>query len=190
MIMLKKPTAIVDFVKKNKNLFEDVAKNYQNVHSANDVAYTVLDYEKIMNEIYSYLTSFIEYNKKGDNKYADKIITMTKGFYDNMFKQSSAEKYRRIISLCDFPYITEKFLEIANKLQKLFDEMATSKDKDTLQILYMSNNQVTKLTHVFHDDMKIYKWLSLSGSKVFNGSIDDNLRLMYLDKSTPVMHVK
>lgn len=186
--MLKKPSAIIDFVKMEKNKFEEVSKNYQNINKSHDVAYTILDYEKIINEIYDYITSFCEYKKNGETKYSDRIMTTTKCFYDKMF--GDKDKYRSAIALSDFPHITKQFLVCSKKLQSLFDELSESTDKDTLQIIYLSDNQLKKIIRVFNDDMEIYLWLSTSGSKIINYPISDSVRSDYININTPVMHVK
>ena len=55
-------------------------------------------------------------------------------------------------------------------------------------LIRLTNNQYKKLAKVCRDDMKIYLWLTTSGSKFFAYHLDETTRSAYSDKKAPVMH--
>lgn len=187
MKLLKKLDTIPTFFKRNRADFETIAREYQNMSDNNDIEYDILDYSKILKSIESFVSSFCDYKEENpdDRKYMDKLILSTKNFYNKMFID---KEYRTHITLNQFPEISKQFIELSKNIQVLIDNISKSNDMDTLQMAYMVDSQFNKISRVFKDDMQIYKWLSLSGSKIFSVGIDEDIRKSYLDVNAPVMH--
>lgn len=210
MININKSNAVVTYINSMKNEFEDTARIYADIDKLYDKKYTILDYEKIINEVIEYCESYCEYcNNKNTNStdYSDKIVPITKVFYAQMFDNTDARKkvsnpytrkydsnngckckYRHIISITDFSDIMEKYLECSKRLKETIDKLNESNDKNTLELAYMTNNQYRKLGKVFKDDILIYRWISSTGSTIFKVELDDKLLAAYVDRTTPVMH--
>lgn len=178
------------FVIKYRNLFEDVAKDYTNMKDSDDVEYTILDYEKILSEMCDFIEGYVDYKKKGDNKYAGKILSTTINFYNTMF--TDTKKYRHVIVLSDMKEITKTFLSLTNRLQKLIEDLsdASDTDRELYQLLKLSDNQYKKISKVYKDDLNIFLWLNLSNSKVYNNRPSLDIISAFHDESTPVIHRK
>jgi hypothetical protein len=180
--------SIKDFVLKNKSLFEDVNKDYQNIDRKYDTQYTILDYEKIIGEMIEYVQGYVKYRESDDDKYRNKILSTTHRFYDSMFMD---KKYRKTITLHDFKSINKIFLEKTRELQTLLEKYTDDPAQSELCALCeMTDKQYKKVSKVYSDDMKIYLYLISSNSKVFNKPMSPELRKHYNDRSTPVMHIK
>lgn len=184
------------FVEKHRNMFEDVAKTYDDVKDLNgSQRYSILDYGKILNLLCEYMTGYLNYKEKGNNEYSDKVLSQTIYLYNNMFKD---KQYRTKIVLSDMNEINKSFLEGTKKLQTLLDEqtkaLETMEGPDASELnkmIALTNNQYGKISKVYHDDMSIYFWLISSKSKfkLFNRyNIDSKLKVDFNDKHTPVMH--
>lgn len=180
--------SIKDFILKNKTLFEDVAKDYENIDHKHDTKYSILNYDKILSEMIEYVKGYVKYSDTGDDKYSGKIISSTFGFYNNMF---SDIKYRTVITLHDFKSNTKSFLEKTKELQSLLETYSDDCGRTELcSLCAMTDKQYRKVSKVYADDMKIYLWLISSNSKIFKKDISPELKQHFHDKSTPVMHVK
>lgn len=181
---------ICSFVKKNKTLFENVNKEYSNMKDSNNVEYTILDYEKILNEICQFVEGYVEYRSKGDKKYSGKIFSVTVNFYNNMF--TNVDKYRHVIVLSNMVDINANFLKLSKRLQNLMDSQYenSKSDSELYQLLKLTENQYKKISKVYKDDMKIYLWLNTSNSEFFHYDIPLELISSFHDNSTPVIHKK
>lgn len=184
------------FVEKHRNMFEDVARQYDDVKDLNGPQkYSILNYGKILDMICEYMTGYINYKEKGNNEYSDKVLSQTIYLYNTMFTD---KKYRTKIELSQMTDINRSFLEGTKKLQTLLDEqtklLQTKKGPDAEELnkmIMLTNNQYGKLSKVYHDDMSIYLWLISSKSKIKflnRYNIDSKLRVDFNDKHTPVMH--
>lgn len=175
-----------EFIVKNKTLFEDVNDSYSNMKGEYDTMYSILDYEKIFSEMIEYLQGYAKYAESGDDKYAGKVLSTTKQFYDNMF---SDKKYRREITLSDFRNLNKTFLVKTKELQTLLEKYSEDRSNTELcAMCSMTDKQYRKLGKVHKDDMKIYLWLTTSNSKVFHKELDDDTKRAFHNKETPVMH--
>lgn len=176
------------FVKTNKDMFEQVASNYENTTEIHRVPYSMLDYEKILTDICDFIEGYVEYKEKGDETYAGRVIGMTINFYDKMFTDP---KYRRTAVLNQIRYINKQFLEKTNRLQDILEKYGDIEDdKDLDKLLRLSNNQYAKLSKVYKDDMQIYLWLMSNNSKMFRTNIPPDLHRAFDDPSTPVLHTQ
>ena len=184
------------FVEKHRNMFEDVARQYDDVKDLNGPQkYSILNYGKILDMICEYMTGYINYKEKGNNEYSDKVLSQTIYLYNTMFTD---KKYRTKIELYQMTDIKRAFLEGTKKLQTLLDEqtklLQTKEGPDAEELnkmIMLTNNQYGKLSKVYHDDMSIYLWLISSKSKIKflnRYNIDSKLRVDFNDKHTPVMH--
>ena len=184
------------FVEKHRNMFEDVARQYDDVKDLNGPQkYSILNYGKILDMICEYMTGYINYKEKGNNEYSDKVLSQTIYLYNTMFTD---KKYRTKIELSQMTDINRSFLEGTKKLQTLLDEqtklLQTKEGPDAEELnkmIMLTNNQYGKLSKVYHDDMSIYLWLISSKSKIKfinRYNIDSKLRVDFNDKHTPVMH--
>ena len=184
------------FVEKHRNMFEDVARQYDDVKDLNGPQkYSILNYGKILDMICEYMTGYINYKEKGNNEYSDKVLSQTIYLYNTMFTD---KKYRTKIELSQMTDINRSFLEGSKKLQTLLDEqtklLQTKEGPDAEELnkmIMLTNNQYGKLSKVYHDDMSIYLWLISSKSKIKflnRYNIDSKLRVDFNDKHTPVMH--
>ena len=184
------------FVEKHRNMFEDVARQYDDVKDLNGPQkYSILNYGKILDMICEYMTGYINYKEKGNNEYSDKVLSQTIYLYNTMFTD---KKYRTKIELSQMTDINRSFLEGTKKLQTLLDEqtklLQTKEGPDAEELnkmLMLTNNQYGKLSKVYHDDMSIYLWLISSKSKIKflnRYNIDSKLRVDSIDNHTPVMH--
>lgn len=175
--------AIQDYILQNRDLFEGVQNSKSSSVSASPRngpgKHYVLNYLKILDEMIKYLKGYHDYKKAGDKKYISKILQSTYSFYDKMFKDP---KYRKEITLSEFPQINYKFIEKSKELNSLIRGMKKSIDNEVLNLAKVTENQYKKLAKVNRDDMKIYLWLTT------NSQISGELRAFYGDFSTPVMH--
>ena len=175
------------FVEANRNLFEEVSKKYKNMKNIHNVEYTILNYEKILSEMCDFVEGYITYSTKEDKKYKDKVLSITKNFYNTMFTDP---KYRKRIVLEDFVDISKSFLEGTKKLQTIMESCLESEyvSYEMKSLITMTDNQYKKVSKVYKDDMNIYLWLNSYDSKFFKHCISDSTRRAFADRKTPVMH--
>ena len=80
--------SVVTTVDDNKNLFEDVAKEYNKAKDVFRVQYSILNYKKIIDEMISYLEGYKKYAEGDDNKkYEGKVLTISRNFFEKMFSE-------------------------------------------------------------------------------------------------------
>lgn len=178
------------FVADNKKCFEDIVSDYTNMDSRNDVVYTMLNYEVILDKMREFITSYLNYRDSGNDKYSEEnIIGATIRFYDKMF---TSDEYRHDVTMSDIKNICKKFLEQTKKLQDVMQEQLNQDEiGSTLkQLLNLTDKQYSKVAKVFKDDMDICKWIKTSKSKVFNHDIPARLKAAFNNKETPVIHRK
>lgn len=187
---MSKVFSMKDFIIKNKNLFENVAKQRERIKPSDDVQYTILNYETIISNMCEFVEGYMEYVKSGKTTYAGKVISTTHTFYDNMF--SNDKKYRKTISLYDMKDINESFLVETKRLQSLLEDYSEYEDitMEGKALLKMTDNQYRKLSKVYRDDMQIYLWLITYKNSDSSFNISDKLYEDFMDKTTPVMHKK
>lgn len=174
-------SSIGDVIRDNRSLFEDINRNYDN---AKDPAeYTILDYGKITGDMADYIEGYFKYKENGDNKYADKLMSSTHKFYDDMFTDI---KYRKPFNLPDMKEINEEFLKNTKRLQALL-EADYKFGSEEYSILKMTDNQYNKLMKVFKDDAKIYVWLSTRYTPL-SKTLDQRILQAFENKNTPVIH--
>ena len=171
----------------NKNLFEDVAKGYVNAKDVYRVQYTILNYEKIIDQMIEYLDGYVRYSESDDKKYNGKVLAVTRSFFDKMFTE---KEYRMKINLEQFKDINKTYLKKTKELQTVIESYLNDKEisAEMESLIRMTNNQYKKLAKVCRDDMKIWLWLTTSNSKRFAYHLDDTTRSAYNDKRSPVMH--
>lgn len=174
-------------VENNKNLFEDVAKEYNKAKDVFRVQYKILNYDKIIDELISYLDGYKKYADNGSDKYKGKVLTISRAFFDKMFTD---KEYKRKINLSEFREINFNYLKRTKELQSVVE--STLKDAQSNgelnSLIRMIDNQFKKLAKVNRDDMKIYLWIVNSDSTFFKFKLDEKTRKAYYDKSSPVMH--
>ena len=174
------------FVIANRNLFESIASGYSNMRDEDDVIYSILNYEKILKEMKDFLNGYVEYKESGDDKYAGKVMSSAINFYNGMFE---TDKYRRTMTLSDMRSINKSFLELSKLLQDKMIEISESyDDSETVGMLKLTDNQYAKVSKVYRDDMDIYLWITSKNSIVKPHVIPVDLRVKFLDKTTPVIH--
>lgn len=188
MMLNKEELSTRMFVKNNKTLFEEIADEYSNMRNSDDVEYSMLNYDKILNEMCDFITGYIKYKDDGDDKYNGKILKVTINFYESVF--TDTKRYRQTIVLYDIREINKLYLKNTKRLTQLMDDMVdrSKEDPELYQLLKLSNNQYKRISKVYKDDMEIYRWLNTANSKVFNHNIPMDLKLAFKDKSTPVIH--
>jgi hypothetical protein len=171
---------IQDYVLKNRDLFTAVQDmGHRNVGTSRLGEHTILNYTKILDEMIKYIKGYREYKSSGEKNYKHKVLDSTYTFYNKMFE---SDKYRKNISLSDFPDMNYKFIERSKELNAYIRKMKQSVDNETLNMARVTEKQYKKLAKVNHDDMLIYMWL------MHNQSISPELRSYYNDPTTPVMH--
>lgn len=184
-------SSISDVIRDNRSLFEDVNRHD---NTRDNGEYTILDYGKIVNDMGDYLEGYFKYKESGDDKYADKLLSSTHKFYDDMFTDI---KYRTPFNLNDMRDINKEFIKNTKRLQALLetddykDEKAKdekeSDSKEIKAVLKMTDNQYNKLMKVYKDDAKIYLWLATRYSP-FRKSLDPKLHAAFENEKTPVIH--
>ena len=174
--------AVQDYVMKNRDLFESVQNVKNNISGTPRAGeHTILNYNKILDEMIKYLHGFHDYKTSGNQQYKHKVIKSTYAFYNNMFDHTN-KKYRKKIILSEFPNINYQFIAKSKDLNHVIRKMKSSVDNEVLNLARITEGQYKKLAKVNKDDMNIYLWL------VQNASISAELRSFYQDDSTPVMH--
>ena len=139
------PLSTKKFVSDNRKCFEDVVKDYTNMDDRNDVVYTMLNYEVILDKMREYITSYLKYRESGNDKYSEEnIIGATIRFYDKMF---TSDEYRHDVTLSDMKNICTKFLELTKKLQDVMQEQLDQEEiGSTLkQLLNITDKQYSKV---------------------------------------------
>lgn len=175
-------------IEDNRNLFEDVAKAHVDAKDMYKVEYSMLDYEKILDQLIEYINGYLSYSSADNKQYEGKVLTVTMNFYNTMFTD---KKYRRKMELWQMKEIGKKYLEKTKHLQTLMERYLNSDKEISAELnslLRMTDNQYKKISKVFKDDIKIYLWLSSSNSKYFAYNIPETLRSQFADKRTPVIH--
>lgn len=174
-------------VENNRNLFEDVAKGFVDAKDIFRVQYTILDYEKILDQMIEFIDGYKQYSGGDDHKYEGKVLTISRNFYDRMFTD---KKYRRKINLEQYKDISANYLKRTKELQGIIESYLSDKsisgEMDSL--IRLTDNQYKKLSKVVRDDMKIYLWLTTSNSKHFAYHLDDTTRKQFANPKAPVMH--
>lgn len=174
-------------VERDKNLFEKVAKGFVSAKDVYRTQYTILDYIKILDNMIEFVNGYKEYESGNDHKFDGKVLTVTRQFYDKMFKD---REYRKIINLDEFKQINESYLKKTKELQSLMESYLNA-DKVSAELdslIRMTNNQYKKLAKVCRDDMKIYLWITTADSSFFAFHIDESTKKSFNDKKSPVIH--
>lgn len=180
--------SMVTTVENNENLFENVAKEYSKAKDIFRVQYSILNYDKIIDELISYLDGYKKYaNGENSKKYEGKVLTMTRAFFDKMF---TAKEYRKKINLSEFRENNFNYLKKTKELKGIIESTLKEDNKsaELNSLIRMIDNQFKKLAKVNKDDMKIYLWIVNADSKFFKFNLDANTRKAFFDKTTPVMH--
>lgn len=179
-----------EFVAENKELFEEVSKEYKFSSKFRIKKYTQLNYKKILKEITDFVTGYVDYKEKNTGEYKGKVMSTAKSFYNNMFMDS--HKYRKELFIADMKNSYEDFLRGTKQLQDFLEaNLERSKaDPEFHQLMIMTDNQYRKLSKVCRDDMQIYLWLATEDSPIYNHTISPKLRADFIDISTPVIHPK
>lgn len=183
-----KDLSIVKTIDDNKNLFEDVAKEYNKAKDVFRVQYSILNYDKILDEMISYLDGYKKYANGEDNKkYEGKVLSISRNFFEKMF---SSKEYRKKINLNEFRENNFNFLKRTKELKGIIESTLKESEgnAELNSLIRMIDNQFKKLAKVNKDDMKIYLWIVNKDSKFFSYNIDDKTRKAFYDKTTPVMH--
>lgn len=173
----------------SKNLFEDVANSYDNAKDIYRKAYSILDYEKIIDTMIRFIDGYRRYTQSPDsNKFNGKTLNITRNFYDKMF--TDKKEYRKVINLPEFKDIMEAYLLKTKELQKTMESVIAGDNHSAEcdSFIRMADNQFRKLAKVFRDDMKIYLWLTTTDKKFFSYKLDNSTRTAFANKKTPVMH--
>lgn len=175
---------ISSFVSSNRSLFEDVmnAKGKGSEGPTHNVrTFTILNYDKILTDMCSFITGYTQYKEHGSGKHDRSVLDNSRVFYDGMF---SKKEYRKEMILEDFPKISKTYLQKTKQLQDLINKNRQTNDRDFKILLSMSENQYRKIGKVFKDDVRI--WFHLK----YGNSLSSDLRNKYMDKTTPVIHKK
>lgn len=172
-----------------RTMFEDVARTKPNLRPNDDVLYTSMNYEKILQEMCTFLEGYISYKNDDKSDYDGKIISSTKKFYDSMFSDlGKTSPYRQQITLEDMKHVNESFIQGTQQLKVVMESMMEKlPDHETTQLITMSKNQYNKLAKVYHDDMSIYMWLATKNRPLPKCTPVQN-RINFMDTSTPVIH--
>jgi len=173
-------SSISEIIKHSKEIFEDINRAFDN--HTDKAEYTILNYNRILTDMCDYIEGYYRYKEAGEEQYADKLMSSTHKFYDEMFVNI---KYRTPFRLSDMKDINEKFLVNTQRLQSLLEKDTSSLEEDT--ILKMTDNQYRKLMKVYRDDSQIYLYLVTRNSR-FSKTISPELYSAYENKDTPVIH--
>ena len=172
----------------NRNLFEQVNKAYIDAKNIFRVQYIILDYNKIVDSICSYVDDYMQYALKGDNKFKDRVLPTTRNLYERMFID---KEYKKVINIEEFKDDNYNFLVKSKALKDRLVDIMSGGNKVTGEmnsIIRLTDNQYKKLMKVYHDDMKIYLWIVSSNSTHFKFNLDDKVKNAFMNKRTPVMH--
>ena len=178
-----------EFVKANKQLFEDVAKEYSKP-SPNGEKYTQLNYERILNDMCDFIDGYVKYKTDGEDKYKGKVLLTSRRFFDDMF--SDKGKYRKELQCSEIKDSFEYFLKGTRRFQDLMEKNLdySEKDAEFANLLKLCDNQYRKVSKVCRDDMQIYLWIRTKDSAVYRYDLSAKLRADYADTRTPVIHKK
>jgi hypothetical protein len=134
-----------------------------------------------------FIDGYKQYSEADKHEYDGKILRISQKFYDKMFTD---KKYRKVIDLDQYKDMNSSYLKKTKTLQTIIEtylkDKTISAEMDAL--IRLTNNQYKKLAKVCRDDMKIYLWLTTSGSKFFAYHLDETTRSAYSNKKAPVMH--
>lgn len=191
MMLTKESLSSKLYVRNMMNKFEEVAESREKQRMDPRV-FTMLNYEKIVDEMCQYVQGYVDYKAKGSDKYKGEVMGNTIQFYNRMF--TDEKKYRRKMYLADMKDICKGFLEQTKRLQTLMekyvDESAVDHEMKTL--LELTDNQYKKVSKVNKDDIEIYFWLLYDGTyKNHDHKYDlpTSLRVAFNTPSAPVMHL-
>lgn len=188
-MLTKDGLSMKGFVVDNKDLFEQVARDYKYDTKHREKQYTQLNYRYILKEMVDFVNGYIEYKEKDSTKYAGKVLGTAKAFYDAMF--TNKKKYRRKIRLPEIRDSYADFLRGTKELQNLLEANIErgNKDPEFHMLLTMTDNQYRKISKVCRDDMQIYLWLATE-NHTDQYHISGKLRADFVDDNTPVIHPK
>lgn len=188
-MLTKDGLSMKGFVVDNKDLFEQVARDYKYDTRHREKQYTQLNYRYILKEMVDFVNGYIEYKEKDSTKYAGKVLGTAKAFYDAMF--TNKKKYRRKIRLPEIRDSYADFLRGTKELQNLLEANIErgNKDPEFNMLLTMTDNQYRKISKVCRDDMQIYLWLATE-NHTDQYHISGKLRADFVDDNTPVIHPK
>ena len=181
--MIPESTEVRDYILKNREMFEDVQDARKKNSGTSRVGeHSVLNYPKILDDMIKYLKGFKDYKGSGSKTYKHRVIQSTYNFYNSMFDSNENGKYRKKITLSEFPNMNYKFIEKSKELHQLIQDMKKSVDNETLNLVRVTEKQYKKIAKVNRDDMVLYMWLAS------DLVCPANVRSFYGDPSTPVMH--
>lgn len=175
-------SSIPELISDNKSLFEDVNNAFDT--NTDKADYTILNYNKILSDMCDYLEGYFKYKENGEEQYADKLLSSTHRFYDDMFTKV---EYRMPFHLNDMKGINEEFLVNTKKLQSLLESDDDEKSIEENSMIKMTDNQFRKLMKVYKDDAQIYLYLATRNGR-FSKPINAQLYSAFEDESTPVIH--
>lgn len=190
-ILTKDSLSSKSYVKNMMNKFEDVAESREN-QKMDPRVFTILNYDKILDEMCQYVKGYIEYKEKGSDKYKGQVMGNTIQFYNRMF--TDTKKYRRKMYLSDMKDIITDFLKRTKDLQKVMEDHVDecSVDPEMKILLELTDNQFKKVSKVNKDDVEIYFWLLYEGThKNYDHKYDlpTSLKVAYNTPTTPVIHL-
>lgn len=173
-----------------RTMFEDVASTVPNIRPNDDVLYSSMNYEKILQSMCTFLEGYISYRDANDSKYDDHIITSTCNYFNAMFSNMNSDSpYRQQVTLADMKHVNESFISGTQQLKVVMESMMEKyPDFETQQLVTMSQNQYRKLAKVYRDDMDLYLWLATRNSRVNPKCTSIQNRVNFMDVSTPVIH--
>ena len=188
-MLTKESLSMKEFVIENKELFQQVAREYKFETKHREKQYTQLNYRYILKEMIDFVNGYIEYKENDSSKYAGKVLGTAKAFYDGMF--TNKKKYRRKMYLPEIKDSYADFLRGTKDLQTLMEGNVdrANRDPEFRMLLTMTDNQYRKISKVCRDDMQIYLWLATEDS-LHEYKISGKLRADFVDDNTPVIHPK
>ena len=144
-------------VESNKSLFEDVANGFVDAKDMFQVKYEMLNYPLILDEMIQFVDGYVEYAKDNNKRYEGKVLTISRNFYDSMFRDK--KKYRKKIDLSEFKDINRQYLEKTKQLQTVIEKYINdNKDgkisNELNSLIILTNNQYKKIAKVHKSDGK------------------------------------
>lgn len=160
--------------------------------SSERATYHMLNYPKIFDHLCEFAENYESYHKAGDNKYRDKIITMTKKYVEKIV---SDKAYRKDLNIHEFKDQVNAFVDGTLKFQKIVkrieeDTKFEYESNECAKMISMLVDAYIKIGKVFKHDLDVYMSIKTSNDGTRRILITESALLAQCRINTPVLHIK
>jgi hypothetical protein len=160
--------------------------------SSERATYQMLNYPKIFDHLCEFAENYESYHKAGDNKYRDKIITMTQKYVEKIV---SDKAYRKDLNIHEFKDQVNAFVDGTLKFQKIIkrieeDSKFEYESNECARMISMLVDAYIKIGNVFKHDLDVYMPIKTSNDGPRRILVTESALIAQSRMNTPVLHIK